>query len=107
MNQTNLFEDIELETPSNTNTSVKDVVMSDGPSVTSPDWNDYVLSLFEKDELYDGRPKCHGLRRVAELLLGEIVSSRPVQVFPPDQRRRDRKGDGNLGNCVLKWIYIL
>ena len=84
MNQTDLFENIELETPSNTNTSVKDIVMDEArPSITSPEWNDYVLSLFEENEKYDGRPKCHGLRRVAELFLGEIVSSRPVQVFPP------------------------
>ena len=57
MNQTDLFENIELETPSNTNTSVKDIVMDEArPSITSPEWNDYVLSLFEENEKYDGRP---------------------------------------------------
>ena len=69
------------------------------PSITSPEWNDYVLSLFEENEKYDGRPKCHGLRRVAELLLGEIVSSRPVQVFPPT------KGD-EIGRATVIWEIV-
>lgn len=73
--------------------------MDDAPSVTSPKWNDYVMGLFEKNELYDGRPLCAGLRRVAELLLGEIVSSRPVQVFPPTS------GD-SLGRATVIWEIV-
>ena len=96
MNQTDLFDDIELQTPSNTDTGVQDIIADDSPSPTSPDWNDYVLSLFEKNELFDGRPKCHGLRRVAELLLGQIVSSRPTQIFPPT------KGD-EIGRATVVW----
>ena len=94
-----LFEDVELETPSNTNTKVKDVIVDDAPSVTSPEWNDYIMGLFEKNELYDGRPLCAGLRRVAELMLGEIVSSRPVQVFPPT------KGD-EIGRATVIWEVV-
>ena len=99
MKEDDLFKDIELQTPENTDTSVKDVVESDTPSVTSPEWNDYVLGLFEENELYDGRPLCAGLRRVAELLLGEIVSSKPTQIFPP------LKGD-EIGRATVIWEIV-
>ena len=56
---TDLFENVELETPSNTDTSVKDVIVDENqPSITSPEWNDYVLGLFADNELFDGRPTC-------------------------------------------------
>jgi hypothetical protein len=91
-----LFEDVELQTPSNTETGTQDVVASDTPLVTSPEWNDYVMGLFEKNELIEGRPLSAGLRRVAELLLGRIVSSGPVQVFPP--------ANGNeIGRATVVW----
>lgn len=94
-----LFEDIELQTPSNTDTSVKDVVMEDAPSITSPDWNDYVLGLFDDNELFDGRPTCAGLRRVSELVLGQIVSSKPTQIFPPSS------GD-EVGRSTVVWEVV-
>ena len=49
-----LFANVELETPSNTDTTVKDVIMDDAPEITSPEWNDYVLELFASNELFDG-----------------------------------------------------
>ena len=82
----NLFEgigDVALQTPENVDTSVKDRIVESKPNPTSPEWNDYILSLFDEKELYDGRPLCAGLRRVAELELGRIVISRPTQIFPP------------------------
>lgn len=86
----NLFEEVELATPSNTNTSVKDVIMSDAPSMLSPEWHDYAMSLFEESEMVDGHPLVAGLRRVAELVLGTIVFSGPTQVFPV--QREDHHG---------------
>lgn len=86
----NLFEEVELATPSNTNTSVKDVVISDAPSMLSPDWHDYAMTLFEESEMVDGHPLVAGLRRVAELVLGTIVFSGPTQVFPV--QREDHHG---------------
>lgn len=92
-----LFKDFELQTPSNTQVGVKDVVVDDtAPSMTSPEWNDYVLSLFEESEFLDGYPLVHGLRRVAELILGTIVYSGPTQVFPP-------KEDNGAGRATVVW----
>lgn len=96
-NDGDLFQNVELNTPSNTDTSVKDVIQEEAAvHPTSPEWNDYVLGLFDKSEMYDGRPLCHGLRRVAELLLGEIVSSKPTQVFPP-------KDENGIGRATVIW----
>lgn len=44
----------------------------------SPEWQDYVLSQFNKNELDDGYPLVAGLRRVTQKLLGPIISSKPV-----------------------------
>jgi len=78
-----LFDDTTLSSPSNTLTGTKNQIAIEMPPIGSVDWNDKVMSLFEEDELVDGRPVVHGLKRVAELLFGEIVLSGPVQVFPP------------------------
>ena len=52
-----------------------------GVKYASPEWNDYVMGLFQQDELIAGYPKLNGLRRVANYLLGSIVESIPVQVI--------------------------
>lgn len=85
-----LFETVELETPIDRDTKTIDVVDDGTPSVTDPGWNDYVMSQFIDKELYDGNPLVHGLRRVAELVIGPIVRSGPTQVFPP--QRDDHHG---------------
>lgn len=77
-----LFEGVELSTPSNTPTGVKDIVQTDMPSMLSPEWHDYAMTLFQPFELVDGHPLVAGLRRVAEMVLGTIVFSGPTQVFP-------------------------
>jgi len=99
MSDRDLFEDVELATPSNTTTGTVDVIDDGRPSTTDPGWNDYVLSLFEDNEMYDGRPLCHGLRRVAELLFGDIVVSRPTKVFPPQD-------DNGIGRATVIWEIV-
>lgn len=80
---TDLFEGLEeLQTPSNTDTKVKDVVLTDAPSMLSSEWHEYAMKLFEESELVDGHPLVAGLRRVAELAIGPIMFSGPTQVFP-------------------------
>lgn len=51
------------------------------PEMTDPKWDDYVMSLFDSGELVDGHPNVAGLRRMARLLLGEILVSKPTAVF--------------------------
>lgn len=59
------------------------------PEYGSPEWQEYVISLMEPSETLDGYPKCHGLRRVAQLLLGPIVKSGPsmLSVIPTNEGR--------------------
>tara|TARA_R100000808_G_scaffold2804_3_gene10509 strand:- start:37862 stop:38785 length:924 start_codon:yes stop_codon:yes gene_type:complete len=54
----------------------------DSPSILSSEWHDYVMSQFKPNELVDGNPITAGLRRVVEVVLGEITSTGPTQVFP-------------------------
>ena len=54
----------------------------DKPSMFSDEWTEFAMAHFHSNELIDGNPICAGLRRVAELLLGDIVESGPEQVFP-------------------------
>jgi hypothetical protein len=82
MEEENLFEEVGLATPSNTDTSVRNMLNAETPHPLSPEWNDYVMGLFTESELVDGNPLVHGLRRVSELVIGSIVFSGPTQVFP-------------------------
>lgn len=54
------------------------------PDSSSPEWNAYVLGLFRENELFDKNPKVNGLRRVVELLIGKIISSRAIVYQTPD-----------------------
>lgn len=43
------------------------------PKPSDPEWNSYVLSLLTEEELVEGKyPTTDGLRRVAEILMGEM-----------------------------------
>lgn len=70
----NLFEGIEVKT--------KSVVEDNSPKMDSPEWNDYLMGLLTEEEKQDDKPKVAGLRRLAEMFLGEIWVSGPTQVFP-------------------------
>ncbi len=91
-----IFANVQLDSVLTADTRVKDVIVEDRPSITSPEWNDYVMGHFSESELIDGMPLAAGLRRVSELLLGQIVSSGPVQVFPP-------KEDNAPGRATVVW----
>jgi hypothetical protein len=86
----NLFEEVELATPSNTKVGTKDMIESDAPSMLSTEWHDYAMTLFHPSEMVDGHPLVAGLRRVAEVVLGPIAFSGPTQVFPV--QREDHHG---------------
>ena len=55
------------------------------PSPTDKEWSDYVLSQFSEDEKYNGLPTIDGLRRVATLLIGDIVRQDTQIVQCPSQ----------------------
>lgn len=54
---------------------VEDPVMIK-PSPSTTEWTDYVVSLLADNELYKGLPTANGLRRVCELVYGEIIESK-------------------------------
>jgi hypothetical protein len=70
------------------------------PATTSPEWNDYVMKQFTSDELQDGHPRIHGLRRVTELLVGEIQQSESYVKQCPSPENNNRA-------VVEHYIYVL
>lgn len=48
----------------------------------SLDWHPFVMSLLDETEIVEGFPKADGLRRVGEMLLGDIIYSTPTEVVP-------------------------
>lgn len=90
------------------------------PAKGSPEWNDFVLKLFTQDEYVDVRVdggsktikgvKCDGLRRVAQLVLGEIVESFAVDsgVNYPDYSITKNVDLVKLQNPPFAWVrYIV
>lgn len=63
-------------------TAMAEVASDNRPSMLDPNWTEYVLSQFDEDELYKGRPTTDGLRRVTRKLLGPITKSVPKHVTP-------------------------
>lgn len=62
------------------------------PTMGDPEWNDYVMTQFTDEELFDGAPTVDGLRRVVTKLLGDIttvnVYMAQVPVFGIGQNNR-------------------
>lgn len=69
------------------------------PKYGSPEWNDYVLGLLTEEEKPKGNPTCAGLRRIGEDLLGEIISSGPVQIYPSTN-------DDGIGRATVVYEII-
>lgn len=73
------------------------------PDYGSSEWNDFVMSKFEPSEMIEGNPLVHGLRRVAEDLLGDIIASRPTHVIASN----DPNGPGRATiafEVVFDWM---
>ncbi len=74
-----------------------------GPIYGSEDWADFVMSQFQKGEVFDNdgltTVSCAGLRRVAQKLLGSIVVSEPSHVFPAS-------GEG-AGRATVAWRVVI
>jgi hypothetical protein len=63
--------DLKYEKEENGPNTLQEVL----PQYGTDEWQKYVLSLLRPDEMFEGSPKMAGLRRVAQLLLGDIVHS--------------------------------
>ena len=98
---TDLFDEMTVDTDEEQQEEQQmDMTM---PAYGSKEWNDYIMEKFEDHELFDGNPTCAGLRRVAEDVLGSIVSSRPSQVWPST----DVNGPGRatvIFEVVINWM---
>ena len=70
------------------------------PSMTDSSWTEYVMKQFQEYELFDGYPTCDGLRRVAALLLGPIVSLRSRSVQAPNS------GNGMAATVETEVIFM-
>jgi hypothetical protein len=101
MTDNTLFDELfEEEVAVETTTDTEEEL---APEIGSLEWNDYVMGHFQKNELIDGNPICAGLRRVAELLLGDVVESGPTEVFPAT----DNNGPGRatvVYQVVFNWM---
>ena len=95
-----LFDESTIDTDEETGKEEPEMTM---PTYGSKEWNSYIMDKFEPRELIDGNPICAGLRRVAEDVLGSIVSSRPSQVWPS----MDVNGPGRatvVFEVVINWM---
>lgn len=52
---------------------------------TDPGWSEYVLGMLTDEEKQDGYPTMHGLRRLTEVLIGNIVETKVSVVMAPSQ----------------------
>ena len=79
---TDLFDASTVDMDEEKEKTEEEVMETTMPAYGSKEWSDYVMSKFEPHELIDGNPICAGLRRVANLLLGDVMESGPDKVFP-------------------------
>lgn len=71
------FESVVAE-DDDTPTTLQDAIPA---KYGSAEWTEYVLSHLLPEEHIDGHPRCNGLRRIAQMLLGDIVLSHPKTVI--------------------------
>lgn len=70
------------------------------PTYGSDEWQKFLLSKLLPNEKEGEYPKCNGLRRLASTYLGDIVSSRPSQVFPATSPEE-------AGRATVVWEVVI
>lgn len=80
---------VEIITEKNINDTVE-IPEVKVPTFADYIWHDFVMEKFEKDELVDGCPTVDGMRRIVELLIGEITDITSHVVQTPDQNNERR-----------------
>lgn len=113
------FNHSELDEEITSSNSVDNSILPNQPKKGSPEWNDFVISQFTPDEIVEipqdkdkkiKGVKCDGLRRVAQLLFGEIVESYPVDqgINYPDYTINKAADQVKLKNPPFAWVkYIV
>jgi len=66
------------------------------PTKNDPEWTQYVLGLFMDDEVDGKNPRVEGLRRVSEILVGELIEEGCDLISAPTESNRFRA-------CVKAW----
>lgn len=106
------------------NNTISHSELSDPPRPSDSGWTQYVMGLFMDDELEGQNPRLEGLRRVAELLLGEVVEERCELIFSPNVenemtvgvksiiifengKRYEALADANCNNCQKEFSPYL
>lgn len=73
---------------------------SKGPDIHSPEWTSYVMSLLRDDEKEGQSPKCDGLRRVFEIVIGPILEcTTQINQIPYPE-------NGNRATAVVTIKYL-
>lgn len=84
---TEYFQKMEIDRPKLETEFVDDSQEMVVPRIGSPDWQSYVMAHLEQNELVDINgnlyPKTAGLRRIVQVLLGDIVESGPIMIEAP------------------------
>lgn len=70
------------------------------PTQDSPEWTQYVLGKFLPDEVDGKNPRVEGLRRVSQMLIGELLEEGSDLVAVPTEENRFRA-------CAKAWCVFL
>jgi len=70
------------------------------PTQDSPEWTQYVLGKFMTDEMDNKNPRVEGLRRVSQMLIGELLEEGCDLLAVPTEENRFRA-------CAKAWCVFL
>jgi len=87
-----------IESPMVADCAPRDNVVKENlvPTKNDPEWTQYVLGLFMDDEVDGKNPRVEGLRRVSEILVGELIEEGCDLISAPTESNRFRA-------CVKAW----
>ncbi len=97
----NLFDNAEIEENIPKDNVEVEEKTNPIPEKFSQGWQKFVLSQFRAEELDEGYPKLPGLRRVAQQLIGRIISSLPTQITTIV----DERNTTGRSNCIYEIVF--
>lgn len=72
------------------NNTISHSELSDPPRPSDSGWTQHALSLFQDDELEGSLPRLEGLRRITELLIGDVIEERCELISSPNLENNER-----------------